>query len=195
MTAFGSRAADHDGIAIAWELKSVNGKTLDLAAAAAAGVRAAGTVRPPGDPAALLARGNVQAGLTVSRAARQAVPVVNEEFLKDLAGLAKRLEEQFGVAAASADGLLGAARRAGRARGGRPTRKRAPPSMRPCSQRSMQALASLERPGPTKATHSAGCFVHTSIRSMDLIERAAADPSREPAAIRERLAEQVAIAR
>ncbi len=33
-------------------------------------------------------------------------PVVNEAFLKDLAGLAKRLEKQFGVTPASADGLL-----------------------------------------------------------------------------------------
>ncbi|TIS11344.1 MAG: hypothetical protein E5X07_40950, partial [Mesorhizobium sp.] len=53
------------------------------------------------------ARGNFQATLTVSRAAgQQAQQVVNEAFLRDLAGLAKRLQEQFGVAPATADGLL-----------------------------------------------------------------------------------------
>ena len=52
-------------------------------------------------------RGNFQATLTVGQAGGlQAQPVVNEAFLKDLAGLAKRLQEQFGVAPPSADGLL-----------------------------------------------------------------------------------------
>ena len=32
--------------------------------------------------------------------------MVNEVFLKDIAGLAQRLQEQFGVAPPSADGLL-----------------------------------------------------------------------------------------
>ncbi|TJV08025.1 MAG: hypothetical protein E5Y18_25460, partial [Mesorhizobium sp.] len=53
------------------------------------------------------ARGNFQATLTVGRAAgQQAQPVVNEAFLRHLAGLAKRLQEMFGAAPATADGLL-----------------------------------------------------------------------------------------
>src|SRR5690606_38237307 len=44
--------------------------------------------------------------LTLSRLGLQAQPVVNEEFLRDLAGLAQRLQEQYGAAPPTADGLL-----------------------------------------------------------------------------------------
>src|SRR5690606_17794723 len=97
MTGFGRAVADHGGAAIVWELKSVNGKGLE-----------ARLRLPPGcerlEQAARqaiqkrFARGNIQAVLTLTRTGVQAQPVVNDEFLKDLTGLAKRLEEQFGVA-------------------------------------------------------------------------------------------------
>ena len=106
MTGFARAVADHDGVSIAWEVKSVNGKSVELRLRL-----------PPGserlEPALRQAvqkrfsRGNFQATLTIGRAAgSQSPPVVNEAFLKDVAGLAKRLQEQFGVAPASADGLL-----------------------------------------------------------------------------------------
>jgi uncharacterized protein (TIGR00255 family) len=106
MTGFARAVANHDGVSIAWEVKSVNGKSVELRLRL-----------PPGferlEPALRqavqkrFARGNFQATLTVGKAgALQAQPVVNELFLKDIAGLAQRLQEQFGVAPPSADGLL-----------------------------------------------------------------------------------------
>ncbi len=49
---------------------------------------------------------HVQASMSVSRAAFQAQPVVNEAFLRDVAELSRRMETQFGCAPARADGLL-----------------------------------------------------------------------------------------
>src|SRR5690606_26099896 len=105
MTGFGRAATDHDGAAIAWELKSVNGKGLEARLRLPPGLeRLEQPVRQVIQKR--FSRGNVQAGLTLSRAGLSAPPVVNEAFLKDVAGLARRLQEQFGVAAATADGLL-----------------------------------------------------------------------------------------
>lgn len=91
MTGFARAAADHDGAAVAWEIKSVNGKSIE-----------ARLRLPPGFERLELAarqaiqkrfsRGNVQATLTVARVGFAVQPVVNEVFLKDLAGLAKRLQ-------------------------------------------------------------------------------------------------------
>src|SRR5690606_17319011 len=105
MTGFGRATAEHEGSSVAWEIKSVNGKSLE-----------ARLRLPPGferiEQAARQAiqrrftRGNVQAGLVVAQRGLSSQPVVNEGFLKDLAGLAARLQEQFAVAPATADGLL-----------------------------------------------------------------------------------------
>jgi uncharacterized protein (TIGR00255 family) len=90
MTGFARTVAAHEGAAIAWEVKSVNGKSIETRLRL-----------PPGferlEPAARQAvqkrfsRGNIQAVLTVARTGVQAQPVVNEAFLRDVAGLAKRL--------------------------------------------------------------------------------------------------------
>ena len=113
MTGFSRAAGESSAVAIVWELRSVNGKSIELRLRL-----------PPGmermEPLARQAmqqrfsRGNIQASLTLTRApGSQPQPVVNEVFLKDVADLAKRLEKQFGTAPATADGLLGVARRAG----------------------------------------------------------------------------------
>ncbi|HEY6633493.1 MAG TPA: YicC/YloC family endoribonuclease, partial [Rhizobiaceae bacterium] len=106
MTGFARAASDHDGVSIAWEVKSVNGKSIELRLRLPAGFeRLEPAVRQAVQKR--FSRGNFQATLTIGRAsALQAQPVVNEAFLKDVAGLAQRLQEQFGVAPASADGLL-----------------------------------------------------------------------------------------
>src|ERR671910_3604786 len=95
MTGFSRAAAEHDGVAIAWELKSVNGKTIEARLRLQQGFeRLEPIVRQLVQKR--FSRGNIQASLTVGRAGGTLAPVVNEAFLKDLAGLAKRLEEQFG---------------------------------------------------------------------------------------------------
>jgi uncharacterized protein (TIGR00255 family) len=106
MTGFARASGEAAAASVAWELKSVNGKALDIRFRLPLGLE---RLEPLARQAVQkhIARGSVQASLTVTRAAGGAAqPVVNERFLKDLAGLAGRLQEQFGVAPATADGLL-----------------------------------------------------------------------------------------
>ena len=105
MTGFGRAAAELSGDAFSWELKSVNGKTLEARLRLPPGFeRLEQAVRQAIQKA--FARGNIQASLTVSRGSAQAQPVINETMLGEPAGLAKKLENEFGAAPATADGLL-----------------------------------------------------------------------------------------
>jgi uncharacterized protein (TIGR00255 family) len=190
MTGFARAVANHDGVSIAWEVKSVNGKSVELRLRL-----------PPGferlEPALRqavqkrFARGNFQATLTVGKAgALQAQPVVNELFLKDIAGLAQRLQEQFGVAPPSADGLLSL-------RGVLDV----PEAIESEEVRAAldaallaaldHALAGLETARRAEGDALKGLL----LGHIDVIEaltlKAESDSSRDPAVIRQRLAEQV----
>ena len=190
MTGFARAAAEHEGTALAWEVKSVNGKSVEVRLRVPQGFeRLEPTVRQTVQKR--FSRGNFQVTLTVGRATgAQAQPVVNEAFLKDIAGLAKRLQEQFGVEPATADGLL---------------------ALRgvldiPETVETDEARAALDAVVAT-ALDKALSGLETARRAegealrnllsghIDAIEeltlRAEADPSREPAAIREKIAEQV----
>lgn len=190
MTGFARAAAEHRGASIAWELKSVNGKSLEQRFRL-----------PPGleriEPLARAAinkrfgRGNIQASLTLGRGAGLAVPpVVNEAFLRDLAGLAKRLEEQFGVAPASADGLLAL-------RGVLEVADAAESEEERVEQDTAIMLAlehGLDALEASRRTEGAalGELLAAHLDSIEaLTAKAEADPSREPSAIRSRIADQV----
>ncbi|MEO8137655.1 MAG: YicC/YloC family endoribonuclease [Betaproteobacteria bacterium] len=190
MTGFARAVAEQDGTSIAWEVKSVNGKNVEVRLRLPQGFeRLEPAVRQTLQKR--FSRGNFQATLTIGRAAgAQAQPVVNEAFLRDLAGLAKRLQEQFGVAPATADGLL---------------------ALRgvldiPESAETEEARAALDTAilsalevalgGLEQARRGEGAALAALLSGhIDAIEAltlgAEADPSREPAAIRERIAEQV----
>ncbi|RWC94499.1 MAG: YicC family protein [Mesorhizobium sp.] len=190
MTGFARAVAEHDGTSIAWEVKSVNGKSVEVRLRLPQGFeRLEPAVRQTIQKR--FSRGNFQATLTVGRAAGQQVqPVVNESFLKDLAGLAKRLQEQFGAAPATADGLLAL-------RGVLDI----PETIETEEARAAldgAILASLETvlAGLEMARQGEGAALRSLLAGhIDAIEaltlKAEADPSREPAAIRERIAEQV----
>lgn len=190
MTGFARAVADQDGVAIAWEVKSVNGKSVELRLRL-----------PPGferlEPAARQAvqkrfsRGNFQATLTVGKAAGlQAQPVVNEAFLKDVAGLARRLQDQFGVAPASADGLLSLR--------GVLDVPEAVESEEFRAALDAALLTALDKAlaGLEAARRAEGEALKALLLGhIDAIEaltlKAEADPSRDPAVIRQKLAEQV----
>ncbi len=190
MTGFARAAGESSGTAIAWEVKSVNGKSVEVRLRLPQGFeRLEPVVRQTIQKR--FSRGNFQATLTIGRAmGTQAQPVVNEAFLKDVAGLAKRLQEQFGVAPATADGLLSL-------RGVLDI----PETTETEDERAAldaaimatleEALGGLEkaRQGEGEALRSLLSGHIDAIESLTL--RAVADPSREPAAIRERIAEQV----
>jgi uncharacterized protein (TIGR00255 family) len=190
MTGFARATADHEGTAIAWEVKSVNGKSPEVRLRLPPGserlepmVRQAVQKR--------FSRGNFQATLTLARvAAAHSQPVVNEAFLRDLAGLAQRLQEQFNTTPASADGLLALrgvldvpeAHETDEARAG--------------LDKSIEAALTAALDGLEQARLTEGEALGSLLGGhLDAIEaltlRAEADPSREPVAIRERIAAQV----
>jgi uncharacterized protein (TIGR00255 family) len=190
MTGFGRAVAEQASTSIAWEVKSVNGKSIEVRLRLPQGFeRLEPAVRQTLQKR--FSRGSFQATLTIGRAAgSQAQPVVNEAFLKDVAGLARRLQEQFGVAAATADGLL---------------------SLRgvldiPESAETEDARAALDAAIMAAFENALNGLEHARqqegealgvllLGNIDEIEtltlQAEADPSRDPASIRERIAEQV----
>ncbi|MDQ6435092.1 YicC/YloC family endoribonuclease [Mesorhizobium sp. LHD-90] len=192
MTGFSRATGEIDGTSIAWELKSVNGKTIEVRLRLPPGYeRLEQGVRQALQKS--FARGNFQATLTIGRVGvGGAQPVINEALLKDLAGLAKRLQEQFGTAPASADGLLA-------------LRGVLEPSE---LQETEEARAGLDAAilsafdravvelGKARQVEgeATGAVLRGHIDTIEgLVARAEADPSREPASIRARLAEQVAL--
>ena len=190
MTGFARAVAEHDGASIAWEVKSVNGKSVEVRLRLPQGFeRLEPAVRQTLQKR--FSRGNFQATLTVGRAAGQQVqPVVNEVFLRDLAGLAKRLQEQFGVAPATADGLLSL-------RGVLDVPETSETEeVRAALDTAILAALEAALTGLEQARQSEGEALRSLLSGhIDAIEtltlKAEADPSREPAAIRERIAEQV----
>jgi uncharacterized protein (TIGR00255 family) len=192
MTGFARASSESEGTSIAWEVKSVNGKSAEVRLRFPPGFeRLEQNVRQTIQKR--FSRGNFQATLTVNRiGGSQTQPVINEAFLKDIAGLAKRLEEQFGLATASADGLLAL-------RGVLELPETAETEEDRTKLDAVviatldQALSALE-----KARGDEGEALKSLLSGhIDTIEaltlRAEADPSREPAAIRARISEQVGL--
>ena len=189
MTGFARAAAEAEGTAATWELRSLNGKGLDMRLRLPPGIeRIEQAVRQAIQKR--FARGNLQATLALTGSAAQARPIVNEEFLADVAGLAKRLEEQFGLAPASADGLLGL-------RGV----LEFPDQIQDDEARSAldatilkaleAALDELERARASEGAAIGELLTGQLARIEELTAKAEADPSREPEAIRRRLGDQV----
>lgn len=191
MTGFARVDARQGDISLLWELRSVNGKSLDLRFRL-----------PPGyerlEPAARqvlqkrLTRGNVQATLSVTGKGPAALPIVNEAFLESIAALAKRLEERFGVAPASADGLLALKGVLDIPDAGDSEEARAAVETLALSSLEKAVAALVE--ARAREGEAIGAVLGAQVDTIAaLTARAEADPSREPSAIRARLAEQVAL--
>jgi uncharacterized protein (TIGR00255 family) len=189
MTGFGRAAADHDGVAIAWEVRSVNGKSLEARLRLPQGhERLEQAARQALQKR--FARGNIQASLTIAYPADRARPVINELFLVELAALAKRLEADFALAPARADGILALR---GVIEPAEPdqdeeTRQRLDAAILGALDKALQALE--------KARREEGAALATFFRGQldmiaELTDRAEADPARAIEAIREKLSEQV----
>jgi uncharacterized protein (TIGR00255 family) len=191
MTGFSRSAGEAAGTTAAWELKSVNGKTIETRLKLPQGLERL-------EQAARQAiqkrftRGNIQATMTVARGPGLAAsqPVINEAFLKDIAGLAQRLQKQFGLAPASADGILAL-------RGV----LEVPETIETDEARAAfdrfalllleKALIGLEEARRSEGAALSGILSGHIDQIEQLTSRAEADPSREPEKIRARLEEQV----
>ena len=106
MTGYARAAAAHDGLHWQWEVKSVNGKALDLRCRLPSGFEG---LEPAMRSAAAqaLRRGNLQAALTVSGAAGQDVVRLNRAVLDQVIAAGEALRERIGGEALRADQLLG----------------------------------------------------------------------------------------
>jgi len=188
MTGFARAARENDVAAVSWELKSVNGRGLE-----------ARLRLPPGyekleQPAKQrigkhFSRGNIQATLSIVRSTALRRPVIDEELLAELARLSRRLEDEYGVAPARADGLLAL-------RGVMEPPE--PGSGEGSDEVDDLALSVLDQ--ALEDLLAARCAEGSSLRTLladqlaaieALTLKAEADPSREPATIRARLEEQV----
>lgn len=190
MTGFARASAQAGDDRIVWELKSVNGKGLDARLRLPPGFE---SIEQPARQALqkTFQRGNIYANLSVARvSAAPAAVTVNETLLVELATLAQRLEQDFGVDPARADGLLAL-------RGVIEMQESIlDDDARAARDAAILLVLDEALAGLTEARREEGRALKAIMldqidRIESLTERAAADPSRDPAAIRSRLAEQV----
>ncbi|EJM98777.1 YicC/YloC family endoribonuclease [Phyllobacterium sp. YR531] len=105
MTGFARHLRVYSGVQISWEIKSVNGKGLDVRFRLPSGFEAIDQ-----KARALFGqhfkRGNFQAALTVDKTEGVAKPVVNRPLLEELASIAGRLRDEFNLAPSTPEGLM-----------------------------------------------------------------------------------------
>ncbi len=105
MTGFARHEGGDDTVTWAWELKSVNGKNLDLRCRVPSGYEALEmTARATAQ--AHLARGNLQLSLTVNRGQAPVKLQVNRQILDQLLGLMREMESEVRAEPPRLDGLL-----------------------------------------------------------------------------------------
>lgn len=190
MTGFARASGSAGNERIVWELKSVNGKGLEARFRLPSSFE---SIEQPARQAIQKAfqRGNIHASLAVTRDAdADAALSINETFLTELAMLAQHLERDFGVAPARADGLL--------ALRGVIEMRDAVLDEEVRAQRDHAVLSVLDDAlaGLADARREEGAALRgLMLGHVDQIEtltdRAEADPSRDAAAIKARLAAQV----
>jgi uncharacterized protein (TIGR00255 family) len=105
MTGFARHEGGDGTLSWAWELKSVNGKNLDLRCRVPSGYEAL-EVAARAAAQAQLARGNLQLSLTVNRGQAPVKLQVNRQILDQLLGLMREMESEVRAEPPRLDGLL-----------------------------------------------------------------------------------------
>lgn len=189
MTGFARVRGTHADAHWAWELKSVNGRGLDLRLRC-----------PPGfdglDSAArealgkALARGNVQATLSIERPPRPAEVRINAPVLEALLRVSDDLHAKTGAPRATIDGLL-------TVRGVVDVVEKADSDEEQATLQAAvidslrQAVAELAAARRVEGAAIASVIEAHLARIVELTAAAEAHPARTPAAIKSRLADQV----
>jgi uncharacterized protein (TIGR00255 family) len=106
MTGFARLDGEAEGLAFAWELRSVNNRGLDLRLRLPPGFEGL-EPRLRKEIGARLSRGSVTAALTVTRAAGQSRFRINTEALQQILQLVRELDAQIEADPPRMDGLLG----------------------------------------------------------------------------------------
>jgi uncharacterized protein (TIGR00255 family) len=106
MTGFATSSGENDGLHWQWEIKSVNGKALDLRCRLPSGFEAMeATARST--LAQHIKRGNLQVTLTTSGSVSRETVVVNEAVLEQVLAIAEKLRDRIGGVPLSAVDLMG----------------------------------------------------------------------------------------
>ncbi len=174
----------------AWEIKSVNGKGLDLRLRLPSGWDAIETpVRAR--TAEALARGSIQANLTVERSGAQPVVRVNTAILDALLATMRQVASQIDTAPPSIDGLLAlkGVMEVSDAEEREDERRTAEAAVTAGFAEVIGALAEMRR----QEGVALGRVLTTRLSEIGaLSQRADQSPGRRPEAVRARLAEQIA---
>ncbi|CAN7524291.1 YicC family protein [Phyllobacterium sp. LjRoot231] len=191
MTGFARHLRNSAGVQISWEIKSVNGKGLDVRFRWPTGLETI-EQRARALFGQHFKRGNFQAALTIDRSAGVAKAIINEPLLKELAAIAARLREDYGLAASTPEGLM-ALRGVLEA----PQEIAAPEEQHKLEEAVLAVLDETliqlahNRQGEGKAL---GEILTVQIAAIEmLVEQARLDPSRSFDAVRARLAAQVSL--
>lgn len=190
MTGFARHEGEAEGCRFVWELRSVNGKSLDVRLRLPQGFDALEQpVRKAA--AAAFARGNLQVTLSVSTIGASVEAVVNEAALEAVIGLVNRLEDRIDARKPALDGILNIKgvlefRDPELSEATRAARDKAILDGFEVALKDLKAMRSAEGAALAKV-------LGEQIDRIEALTLAVeADPSRSPEAIRARLAEQVA---
>jgi uncharacterized protein (TIGR00255 family) len=187
MTGFARSGAGLSGVSIVWELKSVNGKSLDIRLRLPPGWdRLEPVVRQKLQAA--MQRGSVQAALTLDVGAAPARLAVNEALVDELVALASRLSERLALSPPSIAELMSVRGVVESSEGV------AVDELEPAILAALDgAISDLKA---ARASEGAALQIVLQ-RNADEIERLTlaveSDPSRQPEAIRARIAESIAL--
>jgi uncharacterized protein (TIGR00255 family) len=173
-----------------WEIKSVNGKGLDLRLRLPPGWDA---IEPAlrANASETLTRGSIQAGLTVERTGATVAVRVNAAVLEALLIAARDVARRVETSPPTLDGLLGlkGVIEVGEAEENAQERRQAEAAVTAGFAEAVLALAGMRR---HEGNALAGVLGLRLNEIAALVERAELAPGRRPEAIRARLAEQVA---
>ena len=191
MTGFARGHGVCGSYAWAWEIKSVNGKGLDVRLRLPSGwdaIEAAVRARA----AELLTRGSVQASLTIERTGASPVVHVNTAVLEAVLTAVRQLSRRIEASPPSLDGLLGlkGVIEIGDAAESDEERRSVEAAATVGFSEAIGALAEMRR-------HEGAALARVLAARLGeiaaLTERAELVPGRRPEAVRARLAEQVAV--
>jgi len=189
MTGFARSQGSAGGYHWAWELKSVNGKGLDLRLRLPQGWDAI-EVPARASAARHLARGNVSATLTAERTGALAAVRVNEEVLAALLETIGRIAPRVEASPPSLDGILGlkGVMEITETEESAAARREAEAAVAAGFEAALSALVSARR---NEGAALARLLETRLVEIARLTAAAEASPARAPEAIRARLAEQV----
>jgi len=190
MTGFARSHGMSGAYAWAWEIKSVNGKGLDLRLRLPPGWDAIeSSVRARAAEA--LARGSIQAGLTVERSGAAPVVRINTAVLDAVLASVRQLSRQIETSPPSLDGLLAlkGVMEVSESEVSEDERRNAEAAVTKGFAEAIGALADMRR----HEGAALGQVLTARLNEIStLAQRADRSPGRQPEAIRARLAEQIA---